>query len=80
MIRFAGALEKANRKTHMQKNVTATSIQQQARTEYAEFLGTQSLSMGRIVSPTCQLNKEKQVLNDAVPKQEVEYLHDTLIR
>ena len=79
MIRFAGALEKANRKTHMQKNVTATSIQQQARTEYAEFLGTQSLSMGRIVSPTCQLNKEKQVLKDAVPKQEVWRFLDLLI-
>ncbi len=69
-----------NRKTHMQKNVTATSIQQQARTEYAEFLGTQSLSMGRIVSPTCQLNKEKQVLRDAVPKEGVGCYPDLPIR
>jgi len=35
--------------------------------------------MGPIVSPTCQLNKEKQVLKDAVPKQEVWRFLDLLI-
>jgi len=37
VIRFAGALEKANRKTHMQKKVTATSIQKHTQTRKGRF-------------------------------------------
>jgi hypothetical protein len=37
VIRFAGVLEMANHKTHMQKKVTATSIEKHTQTRKGKF-------------------------------------------